>query len=272
MLDADATVALLTESPDRTALLLDFDGSLSPVVDRPEDAEPLPGAVDVVTALVAAVGRVALVSGRPVDFLAARMPVAGLVYAGQYGMELVERGVRTVDPRALAYVDAIAAAADDAERLLPDVLVERKADLGVALHWRTTPDRREAVVALAGELATRYGLAELGARMAIELRPPVSVDKGDAVDALIPGYEVAAYAGDDLGDVRGLDALARARRDGRLKGAAAIAVRSAETPPALLDAADLVVDGPSSLVALLRRVVDEIGEPARGRSRRGQLP
>src|SRR5262249_53179573 len=160
-------------------------------------AEALPGAIDVVRALVDLVGRVALVSGRPLDFLTERMPVDGLLYAGQYGMERVAQGVRTVDPRALEYVDAIAQAADEAERRLPGVLIERKAALGVALHWRTTPDRQAAVLEVAHDLARNYGLAELPARMAVELRPPVEIDKGDAVDALITGYDIAAYAGDD---------------------------------------------------------------------------
>ena len=64
MIDADATVAALTEHPRDTALLVDFDGSLSPIVERAADARPLPGAPEVLGRLAAVLGRVAVVSGR----------------------------------------------------------------------------------------------------------------------------------------------------------------------------------------------------------------
>ena len=74
-------------APERTALLVDFDGSLAPIVDRPERRGPLPACADVLGRLAAGLGRVGIVSGRPVEFLARHLPVAGLVLVGLYGME-----------------------------------------------------------------------------------------------------------------------------------------------------------------------------------------
>jgi trehalose 6-phosphate phosphatase len=100
--------------------------------------------------------------------------------------------------------------------------------------------------------------------MAIELRPPIDVDKSFAVRGLIEGFDVAAFAGDDYGDLPAFAELARAVDDGRLRRAVRIGVNSVEAPPELADSVDLLVEGPAGLVALLARVADEIGEPVGG--------
>ena len=115
MIDADATVAALTARSERTALLLDFDGSLAPIVERPDDARPLPEAAGVLARLASKLGRVAIVSGRPVGFLAAQLPVDGLALVGLYGMEQSRDGVYSVDPRVEPYLAAVAAATAELE-------------------------------------------------------------------------------------------------------------------------------------------------------------
>lgn len=263
MADVDATISLLCAQPARTALFVDFDGSLAPIVDHPADAVAHPDAAAVLAAAAAVLGRVAVVSGRPVDFLAERLPAPGVLLAGLYGFETLVDGARRLDPRAVAHARAVALAADEAEARLPGVLVERKAGVSVTLHWRTTPEREGEVRALAAELARRHGLdAPQRGKMAVELRPPVPVDKGTTVDALIDGFAVAAFAGDDAGDVPAFDAITRARADGRLEHAVCIGVLSDEAPEELTARADVVVAGPGGLVALLRAVVERAQSPA----------
>jgi trehalose 6-phosphate phosphatase len=261
VLDADAMVAALVGRPSSTALLCDFDGSLSAIVERPADAVPVPGVLEVLEALVARLGRVGIVSGRPVDFLVAQVPVRGLVYAGLYGVEHLLDGVRSLDPRVAPHLASVEAAAAEAERRLPGMLIERKAGVSVTIHWRLHPERVHEARAVARDLARAYGLSELETRMAVELRPPVAIDKGDAAAALVDGFACAAFAGDDSGDIAAFAALDRAARAGRLERALRIGVLSPEAPPGLLEAVDGVVDGPTGLVALLRRVAEEIGEP-----------
>ena len=82
----------------------------------------------------------------------------------------------------------------------------------------------------------------------------VAIDKGNAVDALIEGYAVAAFAGDDTGDLPAFAALGRAENDGRIARAVRIGVESSEMPATLPDAVDLLVSGPPGLVALLDAV------------------
>jgi trehalose 6-phosphate phosphatase len=264
VIDADATVAALTERPDRTVLLVDFDGSLAPIVERADDARPLPDAVSALARLATGLGRVAIVSGRPVGFLARHVPAPGVGLVGLYGMEQSIDGAYAVDPRVQPYLVAVAAATAELEARLPPELVEPKSGISVTLHWRPAPDQAGAIVEIAHEVAVRHGLAELCTRMAVELRPPIDVDKSVATAALIEGFDVGAFAGDDYGDLPAFAELTRAVDDGRLRRGVRIGVHSSEAPPELAAAVDVTVDGPTGLVELLTRVADEIGDPVAG--------
>jgi trehalose 6-phosphate phosphatase len=259
MLDVDATIAVLSEHPDRTVFLVDFDGTLAPIVEHADDARPLPEAVEQLARLAVRLGRVGIVSGRPVEFLALQLPVPGLTYVGLYGMERLHDGERTIDPRATPYLDAVAAATADVSRRLPAELVEPKGGVSVTLHWRPRPERQHEICALADEVAQRHGLAKLQTRMAIELRPPIEIDKGVAARSMVDGFDTAAFAGDDFGDLPAFDAIVRAVDDGALARAVRIGVHSPEAPPALAVSVDVLVDGPRGLVELLGRLADEIG-------------
>jgi trehalose 6-phosphate phosphatase len=253
----DATLGQLARDPAATVLLFDFDGSLAPIVDHPDDAVALPRAAPVLATLAATFGRVGVVSGRPVEFLARQLPVAALALAGLYGLELVHDGTRELDPRAERWLPAIAAAADEADARLPGVLVERKAGLSVTLHWRTAPEREAEIRAVGAELAAEHGLdAPLRGRRALELRPPVPVDKGTAVETLADGFAHALFAGDDAGDLPAFDALDRLVASGALRTAVRVGVRSGEAPAAILERADLVVDGPDDLLVLLGQLAE----------------
>jgi trehalose 6-phosphate phosphatase len=258
VLDVDAMIDALVERPAETAIFVDYDGSLAPIVATPDEAVALPAAIDALRGLVGRVGRVGIVSGRPVEFLARQVDVPGLVVAGLYGMELLVGGERRVDPRVVPYAEAVAAAAAEADARLPGVIVERKAGVSVTLHWRTADDREGEVLVVAADLARRHGLAELRTRSAIELRPPVEIDKGTVVDALVEGYAVGAFAGDDTGDIAAFAALGRAAADGRLARALRIGVKSNEMPAELPAAVDGLVDGPTGLADLLTAVAKRL--------------
>ncbi len=252
----DPVLTPLVESPSRAALLLDFDGSLAAIVDDPASVVALPETRIALTRLVGPLGLVAVVSGRPVGVLAHALGVDGVVLVGQYGLERMEDGRPVIDERAAPYLDAVAAAADEAERALPGLLVERKAGVAVTVHWRTAPERDVEAVERVEEIALRHGLETYATKMAREIRPPVAIDKGTAVESLLaPGFDAACFAGDDRGDLRAFDALDRARG---LQNAVRIAVSSPEAPGELLDRADVIVDGPPGLAALLGDLADAV--------------
>jgi trehalose 6-phosphate phosphatase len=89
--------------------------------------------------------------------------------------------------------------------------------------------------------------------MSVELHPPIDADKGTALEQLVEGLGAVLFAGDDHGDLPAFDALDRLA--GRGVDTVRVAVASAEVPRELVDRADVVVDGPAALVALLRTLV-----------------
>jgi trehalose 6-phosphate phosphatase len=246
-------VAVLGASPGRAAVFVDFDGTMAPIVPSPPDARPVPAAVAALVELAARCPVVAVVSGRPVAFLDPFFPAA-IRLAGLYGLEQRVEGRRAEHARAEGWRPVVSCAVIAATRDLPDdVLVEDKG-LSLTLHYRLNPGRADEVAAWASRRAGEAGLEARPAKMSVELHPPVHVDKGDLVVEWSAGLDTVVFAGDDAGDLAAFAALARLRRDGLTT--CGIAVASAETPRAVLDAADLNLEGPAALAELLVRLAE----------------
>lgn len=232
----DDRLRMLASEPGRAAVLLDVDGTLAPIVDRPEDARVPEEARVELARLVGRYALVACVSGRPGAEVERMLEVAGVVVVGEHGLEL--------EPEAAAWAGRIAEFARGV-----DWPAERK-PLSVSFHFRRADDEAAARayltrVAAAAEVE---GFAPRWGRMVLEIRPPLEAHKGTAVRALVDraGVRRALYAGDDRTDVDafgGLDGLELGVR---------VAVMSAEAPAELLAAADLVVDGSAGVLELLR--------------------
>jgi trehalose 6-phosphate phosphatase len=229
-------------------VLLDFDGTLAPIVVDPSHARPLPGSLSVLRALVHRFRLVAVISGRPAWFLAEHLPVQGLARLGSYGLERVTPDGVEASPEAARWRPVVAELADLARRVAPAGAGIEDKGLGLTLHHRAAHETEEWARAFAEREAVARGLDVNAARQSVELRPPVAVDKGTSAAELIAdaGLEAACAAGDDTGDLPAFDAVAR------LPLSVRVAVRSDEAPPELMAAADLVVDGPASLLAVLR--------------------
>lgn len=239
--------------PDRTAILLDFDGTLSPTVPDPAAARPASGAVETLEALAARYGTVAIVSGRPLAFLEPLLP-GSITISGQYGLELHHPETGDAQPADPRWVRAVA----EAVGLLTagteaGVFVEPKG-LSVTVHWRNAPDAEPLVREQAAAVAAETGLALHDAKASIELRPDVDTDKGTVVTDLAGDARTVLYLGDDLGDVPAFRALEALRSDDRVM--LRVAVDSPELPDAVRDAVDLTVDGPAGAVTMLRELLD----------------
>jgi trehalose 6-phosphate phosphatase len=221
-------------------------------VTDPEGARLLPGALRVLRHLVARLGRVAVVSGRPVKFLADQLEgVDGLVLSGLYGLEeaVVGRPGSTTHPEAAPWIAAVAEVAERAEAEAPSgIYVERKG-LAVGLHVRRAPERAGWIEDFAATQASATGLQAHAGKLSVELRPPVRVDKGTVIRGLAPGLAAVAYVGDDLGDLPAFAALAALRAGGLTTRS--VAVGGPEAPDAVLAAADETVEGPAGVLALL---------------------
>ncbi|MCC6224487.1 MAG: trehalose-phosphatase [Thermoleophilia bacterium] len=241
-MDAASLLAPLAAAPGRTALVLDVDGTLAPIVARPALATVPPETRTELRRLASRYLLVACVSGRPGAEAERLVGVEGLRYVGNHGLEL--------DPRAGALAVQLARFREVVNGAWP---VEDKL-LSLAFHFRGAPNEAAAVATLeaVAERARAAGLTARFGRRVLEVRPPSEWDKGRAVRSLIEecGASLALYAGDDTTD---LDAF-RALGASGLERALRVAVASAEAPPGLIAAGDLVVSGPGELLELLRRL------------------
>jgi trehalose 6-phosphate phosphatase len=242
----------LVDDPGRAGVLLDFDGTLAPIVVDPDTARPLPGAITVLGAVARRYRLAAVVSGRPAAFLAHHLDVPGLERWGSYGAERVAAdGSIEVVEAAERWRPVVAEAVDAARATAPPgVRVEDKG-VSLTLHVRADPSLEPWVRDFARRQAAASGLEVHDARMSAELRPPIALDKGTVVRRLAAGagLQAALFVGDDRGDLAAfaaLDAVTWALR---------VAVRSDEAPEELLLAADVVVEGPSGVLELLRALV-----------------
>ena len=236
----------LRERAARAGILLDFDGSLAPIVARPELASPAPGARQVLADLVRGYAVVAVVTGRRAEEVAEQLSVPGLRYEGLYGLQ-------ASSPELLL---ALLPSVERAAAVVPEAWVEDKG-ASVAVHYRQAPDPPRARVALLAALepvAVESGMAVVEGKMVLEIVPRDRPLKGGAVERIAgeAGLEAVLYAGDDVADLEAFDALDRLGARGVVT--VKVAVRGVETPSALVEAADRVVDGPEGLVALLREL------------------
>ena len=239
----------IRSDPASAAVLTDFDGTLAPIVDDPAAARAIDGALDALVDLAGRYRTVAVISGRPVSFLRSVLP-ASIELVGLYGLEWLRGGEEVDHPEAVPWRSVVGRATDAAvDELPPDVLVEPKG-LSLTLHYRTAPEHEEHVERWAATRAAVDGLVVHPAKMSVELHPPLAIDKGTTVRALVSGLRAACFVGDDVGDLPAFAALADLRAGG--VATASIAVRSAEAPAEVLEAADVVVDGPAGAVEVLR--------------------
>ncbi|MDX6601577.1 MAG: trehalose 6-phosphate phosphatase [Solirubrobacterales bacterium] len=254
----------LRADPAHAAILTDVDGTLAPIVGRPEQAAVPAKATELLTRLSERYGLVGCISGR--QALEARRLVGAdqLAYAGNHGLELLLPGetVPQLDP---GVAGEERTAADFLDALDSDALASaglRREDKGPiqSLHWRGAEDERGAE-AQAHEIAAEAGRTRLEprwGRKVLELRPLGGGGKDAAVAALLAGEEITAavYAGDDRTDLDAFRRLRELRREDRLKTAICVGVVSPEAPPELAEECDLTVDGPEGWLRLLAELAE----------------
>ena len=254
------SLAKLRADPGRAAILTDVDGTLAPIVARPEQAEVPPRATELLAELSRRYRLVGCISGRRAEEARRLVGVAEIAYAGNHGLELLLPGddaprldpsLRGREGEAAGFVAEL----DPAGALaVAGLRLEDKGPIQ-ALHWRGAGDE-DAAEARAHEIAAAAGRAGLElrwGRKVLELRPAGGGGKDAAVAALLAtnGVAAAAYAGDDRTDLDAFRRLRELREEGELEAVVCVGVVSPEAPPELAEECDLRVGGPDGWLALL---------------------
>jgi trehalose 6-phosphate phosphatase len=234
--EPDELLERLRVEPERGAILLDVDGVLAPIVERPEDAEVPEETREELRRLARRYALVACISGRTSSDARRIVGLDELVYVGEHGLEL--------DPEAPRWRGRVRAFADSVAWPVEDK------GLSLSFHYRTAADPEAAEVYLleTAERARNDGLVPRFGRMVLEVRPPLETNKGTAVRALLAdrGLSRALYAGDDSTDLDAFRAL------DELEWGVRVGVVSDEVPEGIADAADVVVGSPAELLDLLK--------------------
>ncbi len=258
----------LVADPARALVAFDYDGTLADIVDDPTQAVPRPEVVDGLVAMSSRVALVAIVTGRPAQWVVdlaefdTRAGLERLVVLGHYGAERWDAAtgeLQTVDPPAGLKVVRSRLGEVLASLDLSGADVEDKG-LSLAVHVRRLPDPADAFARMEpvlGRLAADEGLVVEPGRMVVELRP-AGMDKGQALGSLADETDARTlvFAGDDLGDVSAFREVERRRSS----GLAGLLVCSGSTEvTALADLADVVVGGPAGVATFVADLLAELG-------------
>jgi len=275
----------LRSDPSHAAVLLDIDGTLAPIVRHADDAHVPEATRTLLIEIAKRYGVVACVSGRRAQAARQIVAIGTIAYIGNHGGELLRPGSTRVelDPELEAWgerVRAFAAGAYTAEHQRLRVRTEDKQAIA-AFHWRGAPDEDAAAAAVRAIAAhaQEQGFVVHWGRKVLEVRPPVALDKGIGVTALLGGPHGAAganaagadgvdgtafdglrltaalYVGDDATDVDAFRALRALEHSGVLRAAVCAAVRSEEAPAELVREADLTIDGTGGVRGLLEALL-----------------
>lgn len=264
--------AALVREGARVLVALDFDGTLSPIVEDPEIAVIHADAPGVLVDLSKQVCAIAVLTGRParqvlalggLDDVGDAIGESGreLVILGQYGNERwTSNARRVISPKPPT---GLASLISDLPRLLrgadaADAWVEEKG-LAVAVHTRRTADPRGAfdrLLPVITEAARARNLTIEPGRLVIEVRA-AGMDKGVALRQLVEQYDARAvvFVGDDLGDVPAFEAVGELRD----KGMPGLLVCSgSDEESTLRDLADVEVAGPDGVMEFLRALTADL--------------
>ena len=261
--------AVLRRSP--AALLTDIDGTISEMAPAPNLALIDANALESLESLSRRLALVGVVTGRALSDAMRLTGRPDLLHVGNHGYERLHLGVERSAAGVTPYLSAVAEAAAavrsasmlDAD--LEGVIVENKR-YTASCHYRltTAPNKAEATIrGIIEPIAEAAGLTISTGKMVLEVRPPLTVNKGVAIAELIAEHELrgAVFFGDDVTDIDGFDAV-RAHRAATDFDGLAVAIVTPESNPAVAAAADLALHGVRECLEVLRRLAVLLGSDA----------
>ena len=248
-----------------SGLFSDFDGTLSMIAPTPPEAVFYEGARDALDRAARSADVAGIITGRAVDDVLGRVDVPNLLIVGNHGLEWFDDGIRVDHEAGVAAEAGIKRTLRKTRERLQSVvdiegmLFEDKR-LSASIHYRNVADPVAVGLQLLPIVEEEAALNELrvsGGKMLVELRPMAVVSKGTALEEIVRSRSLgsAIFFGDDVTDVDGFRALHRIREEGAVH-TVAIAIRSPDVHPDVIEEADFVLEEVPDMVVVLHRIAD----------------
>ena len=211
-------VSQLLREADRILLLLDYDGTLTPIVDRPGQAElPSECRESLLELLSQEKYIIGIISARSLEDISSRVGIDGIIYGGNHGLEIRGPGLEFIHPEARQLTETVNQAYEKLHQGvagIAGVLIEHKG-LTLTVHYRLTAEGlvrqvKESVATVLSGLVESGSIIISPGKKALEIRPYVEWDKGKAISMLkkaFPQASLAMFFGDDLPDEPGFAAV-----------------------------------------------------------------
>lgn len=228
-------------------LFLDFDGTLSEIVDVPDDAKFYKNNGAILKEL-STYFPITIVSGRSVESLLQRIDIPSLQFVGNHGMEILKDGEIVLPSAAKPFLENVANAYQSLKIKISDekVFLENK-KITISVHYRNVADpelTKKELTPIVEKIAKDNELDVFAGRMIFELRPPIEIHKGTAFEELVKSEKMTAamMIGDDVTDTHAFIA-ARKLRLANECDAFSLAVIDEETAPEVIEKADYTLEG-----------------------------
>lgn len=225
------------KNDNASAILTDIDGTISEIAATPEEAVVTLSMKKELSKLKEKFQMVGVISGRSVQNAKAMVGVDGILYIGNHGMEYVNNGEIFVDPEAVKYLANIKKIAEKLKNSelskIKGLMFEDKG-ICISIHYRKCElqeDARKRIMDVINDSIDTSELKLTEGRKLVELKPPISRDKGFIVEKIIEKYDLnrVIYLGDDVTDFDAFKKLKELEKTGKIR-TGSILVLSSEIP------------------------------------------
>lgn len=234
----------------KTAIVTDIDGTISEIAPTPEKALVTKAMQNMLVKLKEKFSMVAVISGKSALNAREMVGVEGLLYVGNHGMEFLKDGKLSKHPDVEKYIPVIKKTGQKLKNgdisSMKGLIFEDKG-ICYTIHYRlSNPSdnpREKILKTLHGDPeCKKLNISE--GRQLVELKPPISCDKGTILHDIIEEYglEKIIYLGDDITDLDAFDKLKQMQNEGKIRGSS-ILVLSSEIPSTVKKDSTYFVNG-----------------------------
>lgn len=251
----------------KTAIVTDVDGTISEIAPSPEKAVVTNTMQNELVKLKEKFSMVAVISGRSVLNAREMVGVEGLLYVGNHGMEFLKDGKLSMHPQVEKYLPQIKKTGQklkNGDLSCLDGLIFEDKGICYSIHYRLSnpsENPREQILNTLHDDPECKGLKIAEGRQLVELRPPVSCDKGTILNNIIEEYglEKIIYLGDDITDVDAFNNLNKMESEGKIKGAS-ILVLSTEIPSYVKKNSNFIVNDVDEVLKFFQWLSNEMND------------